>query len=212
MWEVILRGGVMMIPLFICSIVGITIIFERLYSLRQKKIVKSEIINLIENINASEDISLAKSICKENPGTFSNIVQVGLDNIHLQRDDIRQLIEDQGRQEVRILSRGLVTLETIAGISPLLGLLGTVLGMIRVFDVISLEGVGGAAKLSAGISEALITTVTGLSIGIFALVFYNFFSSKAEAIVLDIEKYSSNLIQRIKKFSDREAKRSSASL
>ena len=206
MWEIIQQGGIMMIPISICSLAGIAIIVERLFALRKKKIIKKEIINLIDSLKGSEDIRLAKSLCSENPGMFANIIQVGLENINSDSEEISKLIEDQGRQEVHTLERGLVALETIAGISPLLGLLGTVLGMIRVFDVISLEGIGMASQLSAGISEALITTVAGLAIGIFALVFYNYFSAKAEDIVLDIEKYSTRLIKRLQGFSEEKEK------
>ena len=110
---------------------------------------------------------------------------------------LRSSIEDQGRQEVRQLERGLTLLETIAVSSPLLGLLGTVLGMIQVFTVIQEQGIGQASALSGGISEALVTTVTGLFIGIPVLFFYNMFTKRAENFVLDIEKYSNFLIQKL---------------
>ncbi len=100
---------------------------------------------------------------------------------------------------MRSLERGLAALETIAGIAPLLGLLGTVLGMIKVFTVISRQGTGQASLLAGGISEALITTVTGLFIGIPALIMYNYFSHRAENYILDIEKYTTKLMQKIRR-------------
>jgi biopolymer transport protein ExbB len=129
-------------------------------------------------------------------------MKTGLDNSDLERYEIKEVIEDQGRQEVRQLERGLTILETIAVISPLMGLLGTVLGMIKVFGVIKEQGIGQAAALSGGISEALITTVTGLFIGIFTLIFYNYFTKKAESFVLDIEKYCNFLIHKIHSFKN----------
>jgi biopolymer transport protein ExbB len=97
-------------------------------------------------------------------------------------------------------------LETVAGIGPLLGLLGTVLGILKVFKVISIMGVGQATSLAAGISEALITTIAGLFIGIPALVAYNYFSSRADALVLEIEKYSNRLLNKISSFAPAQGK------
>ena len=108
------------------------------------------------------------------------------------------MISDQGRQEVGSLEKGLVVMETIASIAPLLGLLGTVIGMIKVFNVIQQQGLGQTQALSGGISEALITTVVGLSIGIPSVVGYTFFTDKAENLILDIEKYTSKLLRKRK--------------
>ena len=127
-----------------------------------------------------------------------DIMLPALRNQDLNREELKEFIIDQGRQEVRTLERGLVGLETVAGVAPLLGLMGTVLGMIKVFNVISQQGLGQANVLSGGISEALITTVTGLVIGIPAFIAYNFFTSKAEGIVVDIEKYSASLLHSIR--------------
>ena len=121
-----------------------------------------------------------------------------LSNQDLPKDELKEIILDQGRQEVRVLERGLVMLETIAAAAPLLGLMGTVIGMIKVFNVISQQGIGQASVLSGGISEALITTVTGLAIGIPALVAFNYFTNKAESLVMDIEKHSATLLRRFR--------------
>jgi biopolymer transport protein ExbB len=112
-------------------------------------------------------------------------------------------MEDIGRREVKRLERYLVVLETVAGASPLLGLLGTVLGMIKVFSVISIAGVGQAGLLSGGIAEALITTAFGLSIGIPALIMYNFFDSRADALTLKIEGYAHVLIKQLSGMEDK---------
>jgi biopolymer transport protein ExbB len=192
------RGGIVMIPLLLCSIIGLTIVVEKSISLRKKKILIPEIISIIDSISSLEDVKLATNICEKNRGPLANIILVGLKNQILLMDDIKELTMDQGRQEVRFLERGLSVLETVAGIAPLLGLLGTVIGMIKVFNVISIQGAGQASLLAGGISEALITTATGLVIGIPMLVAFNYFANRAENFVMDIEKNTATLLQRIK--------------
>ena len=197
MLEIFERGGLMMYPLAFASFLALAIIVERFFTLRRNKIIIPDIINIIENFKSLRDVELARSICSKFNGPLPNLVRVGLDNSELDRVEIKELIEDQGRQEVRQLEKGLGILETIAVVSPLLGLLGTVLGMIQVFNVIKEQGIGQAAALSGGISEALITTVTGLFVGIPVLIFYNYFANKAENFILDIEKHSNYLIQKL---------------
>ena len=192
------KGGITMIPLLIGSIITLAIVIERAISLRAKKVIIPEIVTAVERIKCPEDIRVAESICETHPGTFANVMLPALRNQDLNREELKEFIVDQGRQEVRTLERGLVGLETIAGVAPLLGLMGTVIGMIKVFNVISQQGLGQANVLSRGISEALITTVTGLVIGIPALIAYNFFTSRAEGLVMDIEKYTASLLHRIR--------------
>jgi biopolymer transport protein ExbB len=201
MIEIIERGGIMMYPLLLASVLALAIIIERFFSLRKRKVIIPEIISVVEQFSSFKDMELAKNICAKYHGPLSNLIKTGLENTDLERAEIKELIEDQGRQEVRHLEKGLTILETIAVIAPLMGLLGTVLGMIKVFGVIKEQGIGQAAALSGGISEALITTVTGLFVGIPVLIFFNYFSRRAENFVLDIEKYSIILIQKIHKLS-----------
>ncbi len=196
-WEMLSKGGVMMIPLGICSLLMLAVIIDRTIALRRRIVIKPEISSVIDSIVNPTDVGLAEEICKRHPGPFSNLVLSGLDHRQLPKDEIKEAIIDQGRQEIRSLERGLAILETVAGIAPLLGLLGTVLGMIKVFSVISQQGLGQTNALAGGISQALITTVVGLSIGIPALVAYNFFTHKAEDLVLDLEKYTSQLIRKL---------------
>lgn len=203
-WIWFQKGGIVMIPLMLCSIISVAILIEKIITLRRKKVIIPEIISVIENIKSPVDIELALSICEKNTGVFSNIVQIGLKNRNLPKDEMREMFVDQGRQEVRTLERGLGILETIAAIAPLLGLLGTVTGMIEVFDVITTQGVGQAKALAGGISEALITTVVGLFIGIPTLVFYNYFTIKAENLILDIENYSNKLEKKLHSFKVNE--------
>lgn len=200
MWETIVQGGVLMIPLAACSVLAVWVVVDRAYHLRESRVMEPEIVGVIDSIEEPGDVPLARSICDKHPGPFAAIVRVALDNRERPRAELRELIEDQGRQEVARLERGLGLLETVAGIAPLLGLLGTVLGMIQVFEVVSQQGVGQAQSLSGGISQALITTAAGLSIGIPALVGYNYFVGKAERLVLDMEAQTNRLVQKILRF------------
>ncbi|MBN1153357.1 MotA/TolQ/ExbB proton channel family protein [candidate division KSB1 bacterium] len=195
------QGGIVMIFLILTSIIAVAIIIEKFFTLRRKKVIVPEIVSVIDNLKSSGDIDLALSICQKNQGVFSNIAMIGLKNIDLPRKELRELFEDQGRQEVRSLERGISVLETIAAISPLLGLLGTVIGMYKAFGVISAAGIQQSQELAGYISYALITTVVGLAIGIPTLVFYNYFTNKAENLILDIEKYSNDLVMKISSFA-----------
>jgi len=199
-WEMVLRGGIVMIPLLLTSVLGLAVVLERAYFLQRRRILRSDVLDLIRSIERPEDVEDAMDGLSRHDGPFFNIIRVGLANRGRSREEIKEAMLDQGRQEARALEKGLVILETVAGIAPLLGLLGTVLGMIKVFRVISEQGLGQTQSLSGGISEALITTVVGLSIAIPALVAYNYFSHKVEDLVLDIEKYSSELLMRLDRF------------
>lgn len=194
------QGGLVMIPLALCSIMALAIIIEKFISLRKKKIFNPEIISVVKNISDPNDFALALSVCNNYQGPFSNLVQIIIKNFHQPLEDIKEDVADQARQEIRFLERGLTVLETVAAIAPILGLLGTVLGMIKVFAVISVQGVGDAISLSAGISEALISTAVGLSIGIPTLVFYNYFERKANSVILDLENICNDLIRQIRRF------------
>lgn len=197
MFELFERGGIMMYPLLLASLVALALVIERAFALRKKKILVPEIIAVVKNFTSLKDMDLAKSMCNKYDTPFSNIVNLCLDNHNLPKNELKEIMEDEGRQEVRNLEKGLVALETIAAISPLMGLLGTVIGMVQVFDVIKEQGIGQTAALSGGISQALLTTVSGLFVGIPVLIAYYYFSSKSNDLILDIEKYSNQLIQKI---------------
>ena len=188
-----------MIPLLLTSVLGLAVVIERAFFLRRRRILRPEVLGLIDGIQKPDDMDKALQALDRQDGPFLNIVRIALENRQQSKEEIKEAIVDQGRQEARTLERGLAILETVAGIAPLLGLLGTVLGMIKVFRVISEQGLGQTQSLSGGISEALITTVVGLSIAIPALVMYNYFSHRVEDLVLEIEKYSNQLLNRLKK-------------
>lgn len=199
-YETLAKGGPIMVPLLFISVLALAVVIERAIFLRRKKILKPEIISLVSRIEKPDEVARALDALQAQDGPFLNIIRAGLENRGRPREEIKEAILDQGRQESSQLERGLPILETIAGIAPLLGLLGTVLGMIRVFGVISEQGLGQTQLLSGGISQALITTVVGLSIAIPTLVAYNYFIHKVETFVLEIEKYSSHLLDKLYQF------------
>ena len=195
------KGGFVVYPLLLCSIIGLAVVIEKTLTLRRRKVIVPEIKNVVDNINDPKDIGLALAICEKHKGPFANIMRTGLENKHLPKEELKQVLNDQGRQEAHQLEKGLVILETIAGIAPLLGLLGTVVGILKVFNVISAVGVGQASAMAGGISEALITTIIGLAIGIPSVVVYNWFTSKADGLVLELEKQSILLINKVTDFN-----------
>jgi biopolymer transport protein ExbB len=203
-WSFLVSGGILMIPLIICSILSLAIIIEKFLTLKKDKVIVPQVKSVVENISLEADIPLALNVCRKYPGVLSNLIVLVLSHKGTSYTLMREELSDSGRQEIRVLENNLGILETIAAIAPILGLLGTVVGMIKVFSVISVQGVGEASALSGGISEALITTAVGLSVGIPALIFYNYFTSKAEELILDIENISNNLLKKIISFRTKE--------
>lgn len=197
MWAIFIKGGLMMFPLALLSILGLAVVIEKLLSLRGKKVLTQEIINCVESLNSTADIPMAIKICERHGSPLAHIVRAGLEEADAPVSDVRLVMEDTGRREIKRLERYLVVLETVAAASPLLGLLGTVLGMIKVFQVISVVGVGEAGLLSGGIAEALITTAFGLFIGIPALIAFNFFDSRVENFSIKIEGYLHLVLKRL---------------
>jgi len=200
MLDYIARGGIVMIPILVCSVVALLIIFERLWSLQRKRIFRFDILDTIEQLLREHKIPEATTLCKRHDSTMTRLLLVALLNSDRPKAEIKELIEDHGRQEVPFLERYLTMLGTIASISPFLGLLGTVVGLLRVFDAISQEGgVTNTAILSSGIQNALITTVAGLCVAIPSLVAYNYFARRAESLVLEVERISLRLLNILKR-------------
>ena len=197
MWALFEKGGPTMYPLAIMSVLTLAVLIEKLFSLRTSKVIQSEIVSCIESIRTPADIPLAIKICERYDTPFANIIRAGLVESGKPIRAVRQEMEDTGRREVKRLERYMVVLETAAASGPLLGLLGTVIGMIQVFSVISVSGVGQAGMLSGGIAQALIATVLGLIIAVPALILYNFLDARIEGLVLRIDGYSHHLMKRL---------------
>ena len=197
MLEVFSNGGPVMIPLSLASVVALAIIVERAWNLRAQKILPPEEVERLYTLIDDGEFIRAEEYASSRPGALNNTLLPALHARRESREYIREVVRDAGRQEIPGLERNLGALGTIASVSPLLGLLGTVLGMIQVFAVVSLQGVGQADALAGGISQAMITTATGLTIAIPALAAYNYFVGKAEAIVLETERLVLEMIKLI---------------
>jgi biopolymer transport protein ExbB len=197
--EIFQAGGPVMWPLAVCSLVSLAIIIERLINLRVSRILNPVIVERVTGLAEGGRIDRAIGACREHPGIYTNIVMAGLEVATRGEGEqlSKEAVEDAGRHETARINRYLGTLGTIVGISPLLGLFGTVTGMIDVFQTIAEAGAGQAAQLSGGISQALITTATGLLIAIPSLVAHNFFHEKAQVIVTDLERESLRVLRSL---------------
>ncbi len=195
MLEIFKSGGWLMIPLFACSIIAIGIIAERFWSLQTKRISPPELMTQIWQWLRFKQVDDNRIKALQDNSPLGEILAAGLINRHHSREITKESIEDIGRHVTLSLERNLNTLGTIAAISPLLGLLGTVFGMIKVFAVITTEGVGNPETLAGGISVALVTTATGLIVAIPSLIFYRYFRGKINSLVVDMEQKAMKLIE-----------------
>ncbi len=198
MFEFIQQGGFVMYILLAASIVALTIIFERAWSLRRSVVIPLSEVRSIEASVRDGDVDRAMEICKQHNTAMSRILWVSLANRGVKRSIMKEILEEVGRQEVAHMDRFIGMLGVIAAVAPLLGLLGTVIGMIEVFQQISLVGVGKADVLAGGISKALNTTAFGLSVAIPSLVAYRYYESRVDRFVLEIEEHALRFIDLLK--------------
>lgn len=199
MLEIILAGGWLMAPILLCSTLSVTIIIERFWSLRQVKVVPQGVGEMVEGWAARHELDMKHLNQLRADSALGRVLAAALSNRHRPRDLIKEAVEDTGRHVVHELERFLNTLGTIAGIAPLLGLLGTVIGMIKVFSAIMLHGVGNANELAGGISEALITTAAGLTVAIPSYFFYRYFRGMVAEYVISMEEQAISLIEAIER-------------
>ena len=196
LFNLIASGGWTTVPLIICSVLALAIIFERsLWGLRLNRNIPENFKSKVFELVSKNKIDEIKGLCLSNDSSLSRITSNFVENINSSKNDLESKIEITGKKEFENLKKNLPLLGTIAAISPLLGLLGTVFGMISTFDVINKQGIGDAQALSGGISEALISTAFGLSIAIPSLFFYRFFLDKAKNQAFELEKISKKLIE-----------------
>ena len=199
MFELVKSGGWLMLPIILCSIVSISIIAERFWSLRREKVLPKHLVANIWNAVKKDNLAPTDIEKLSKESALGQILSVGLLNRNESRERIKECIEERGREVVHDLERFLNTLGTIASISPLLGLLGTVIGMISVFAAITKYGVGDPAVLAGGISEAMITTAAGLTVAIVSLIFYRYFRRKVDGIVVIMEREAIKMVDVLHK-------------
>lgn len=200
-WQIFRAGGPIMWPILLCSIFALAIIIEKLLHLHKISIdVKSFLDSIIEKIKHAH-IKEAVSICENTNAPVANILKAGILKYNASRDEIKEAMEDASLYEVPRLERNLSALATIAHISPLLGLLGTVTGMVRAFQVIQVKATSlnpvSPGDLAGGIWEALLTTVAGLMVAIPTFVAYNFFVSRVNSMIVNMERAATELVNFI---------------
>ena len=188
MLEIVQAGGWLMVPIIACSVVAAAIILERLWTLQPKRVLPKDLTAQVWGWVKKNQLNPKhiQSIHQSSP--LGEILAAGLANRDRDRERIKEAIEDTGRHVVHELERYLNSLGTIAAISPLLGLLGTVIGMVTVFAAITTHGVGNPTVLAGGISQALITTAAGLSVAIPALMGYRYLRGRVDELVIQMEK------------------------
>lgn len=195
MLELVKTGGWLMVPILLCSVIAMAIVAERFWTLQRKRITPNTLVVQVWQWAKSGklDDDRIRALRKSSP--LGRILAAGLVNRNASREMMKESIEDVGRHVVHELDRYLNTLGTIASITPLLGLLGTVFGMIKVFAVITTQGVGDPGVLAGGISQALITTAAGLTVAIPALMFHRYFRGHVDELVVTMEQEALKMVE-----------------
>ena len=191
-------GGFIMWPLLGCSVLTLVVLIEKLWTLRAGRILQPGVARAVKVRTAEGRLADAAAHCAENPGPYAAIAAAALEASPFGADEVRHAVIDVGRQQGARLERHLALVRSVAAVAPLLGLLGTVLGMIDVFTVISTLGLGQAAGLAGGINKALLTTAFGLAIAIPSFLVYEAFRGKVERLLLVMEHEIIELIGHLR--------------
>lgn len=202
MFELLKAGGILMVPIVICSILALAIILERFWTLRPSRVAPPQTINELWRWIKKKELNGRKLKALQSSSPLGRVLAGGLMNAKHGREIMKESIEHEASQVIHDLERFLNPLGTVATITPLLGLLGTVIGMIKVFAEIQLAGVGNAGNLAGGISEALITTAAGLSVAIPALICHRYFIRRVDELVVGMEQEAIKLVEVV--HGDRE--------
>ncbi|MBD3618131.1 MAG: MotA/TolQ/ExbB proton channel family protein [Chromatiales bacterium] len=195
MFEIIKAGGWLMLPIIACSVVALAIVLERLWSLKRSRVIPRQLVAQIWQWAQQGQLTEERIRELRAGSPLGRVLAAGLVNRNHSREVMKEGIEETGRHVAHELERFLNTLGTIAAITPLLGLLGTVIGMITVFSVITDVGVGNPGQLAGGISEALITTATGISVAVPSLIFHRYFRGKVDELVVVMEQEAIKLVE-----------------
>lgn len=195
MWEIVKSGGWLMIPIIACSAIALAIIIERIWALRKQNIIPRHLVAQVWHWEKNNQLNDEKvnEMRKESP--LGRVLAAGIVNRKNDREIMKESIEETGRHVVHEMERFLNSLGTIAAITPLLGLLGTVIGMIQVFTDLTTHGAGDVNSLAGGISQALITTAAGLLVAIPSLMFYRYFRGRIDELVVVMEQEAIKLIE-----------------
>lgn len=198
-------GGVFMWPLLACAVIGLIIIVWKFFSLTSTSSRTKALLEDVDGLIANRRLEEAKARCRDSDTPVAQILLAGLEKHGEGTDRVLTAIENEGMIQMSRLERGLVWLATIANVAPLLGFLGTVAGMIIAFGAIELAGEVDATLVAGGIKVALITTATGLTIAIPVNIAHNYFVSKIDGMVIEMEETSQNLVETLHEMSRQPA-------
>jgi biopolymer transport protein ExbB len=205
-FELVKAGGWLMLPIIACSVVALAIVVERFWSLQPRRVNPRQLVVQIWQLLQAGQLTDERLRELRDGSPLGRVLAAGLINMEHSREVMKESIEETGRHVAHDLERFLNSLGTIAAITPLLGLLGTVVGMIQVFSVITDVGVGSPGELAGGISQALITTAAGISVAVPSLIFHRYFRGRVDELVLEMEMESIKLVEVI--HGEREVTRS----
>lgn len=200
-YEFLALGGPVMIPIALGSVVALAVFLERLWSLQRGAVLPPGLLERVEEALEKEQPKDALAACRERPSPFGRIIETAVEHRRESREEIKARLEDRGRFEVARLERYVEAVGTIAALEPLLGLLGTVTGMIKVFQEVVATSEHGAVDpghLANGIWEALITTAAGLIVAIPTFVAYRYLQSRAQRLTLEMEDGALRIVDRLK--------------
>lgn len=197
MIEIIRAGGWLMLPIILCSVLAVAITIERLWTLQRRRVLPKDLVTRVWEWARDRQLDRKHLDILAANSPMGQVLAAGLANRGQEREVLKEKVQDTGRHVVHELERYLNTLGTIAAISPLLGLLGTVIGMVKVFTAITTAGVGNPGVLAGGISEALITTAAGLSVAIPTLIAYRYLRGRVDALVVEMEKEAMKLVDAL---------------
>lgn len=201
LYEFLVKGGFLMAPILFCSVTALALFLERTWALQQARVLPPRLMEVVRQLLAEGKLEEAESVCAGSGSSIAQVTLAGLRRRGRPRQVVRQAMEETGRREVSLLSRFVGGLGTIAAVAPLLGLLGTVTGMIKVFrqvvDEVSVRGQVNPGSLANGIWEALITTAAGLSVAIPAYVAHRYLEARIDRIAVEMEEYAGDLLDRV---------------
>ena len=197
MIEILKAGGWLMLPIVLCSIIAVAITLERLWTLQRRRVLPKDLTMRVWEWARGRQLDQKHLSILSANSPMGRVLAAGLANRHQSREVLKEIVQDTGRHVVHELERYLNSLGTIVAVTPLLGLLGTVIGMVKVFTAITTAGVGNPTVLAGGISEALITTAAGLSVAIPSLIAYRYLRGQVDALVVDMEKEAMKLIDAL---------------
>ena len=212
-FELATKGGIMMIPITLCSLVVVAVVLERLAVLRLPRVVPPGFEKKLHEAMSSGDTDAARSVCKKHDSPAARVVAAGIDKLGHASEVVEKHLTAAGEHELYLLRRRLRMLTVIAAVAPLLGLTGTIFGMIRAFQTVAMSGdsLGKAELLAGGIYEAMITTAAGLLVAIPTIIFYHWLASKVDRLARELDRIAVDFVERYVLESTRSSRHAIAS-